>query len=387
MIKLLLVAAFLTISLGVALFSQTKLDNSSAWYAVKITYNHGNVGICAPIYKPYKGAIRQSVSPTMRINTKTNPEEQVTTILVSAAPESNDWAVRVWVVFDGLYNQGKKRIATRRIRIGESTPIEELAQFGVIPFEVSIVAMAHAAAVKPEVVNALASIKVLDVQLSEVPAPYVITIENLSSKDIQSIEIHSFKGDALGAQGAPSGTWDRPLIKAHGTGRVSFPSEFVGNLPKDPCASDQSQLIKFSSVVFSDGSYEGTPVWPALQKAMAIGSSLQVGKVLALIHDALVAPKLDGLRTLNQFKESALALDEIIPPGSFQGLNAAFPSLKLPESGLVDHARAGMDRVKRDLLHDLVKFERPGKEEPAVPFLTWLQKEKDKYERWRSTLQ
>src|SRR6266487_5539144 len=104
-IKLFLVAAFLTTLPPMAVLSQTKLDDSSAWYAVKTTYRNG-AGTCSPIYKPYKGAIRQSVSPTMRINTKTNPDEQVMTILVSAAPESNDWAVRVSVVFDGLYNQG-----------------------------------------------------------------------------------------------------------------------------------------------------------------------------------------------------------------------------------------------------------------------------------------
>ena len=70
-----------------------------------------------------------------------------------------------------------------------------------------------------------------------------------------------------------------------------------------------------------------------------------------------------------------------------QGLNAAFPSLNDPESGLISHARAGMDMVKCDLLDDLAKFERAGKEEPANSFPAWLQKEKEKYEKWRSTFQ
>lgn len=370
-----------------AVSSQTKLVDSPGWYAIKTTIP-GNVSSCTPIYKPYsKQPRRMSVSPFMRIDGETAFPEQVTTILVSASPENDDWVIRVSVVFGDLYSHGKKRIATRRIPVGESTSIEELAQFGIRPFEVSIVAMGPATAVQPDVTNSLAAIEVVDVQLGIVPRPHVITLKNLSSIDVQSLEFGTYTGSALHALATPRGTWDRPLLKAHSTGQVSFPSNLGPNSNHDPCVPAQSQSIEFRSVVFADKSHEGNPFWAASYSAVVVGNRLQIESVLNLIQHALATTSPDSPLKVSRFKESALALDEKVPAGSLQGLNAAFPSLDDPESGLVGHARAGMDEAKCDLLEDLAKFERDEKEKPAGSFTEWLQKEKEKYERWRSKLQ
>lgn len=388
--KLCLIAVLLMILFTPSMvLSQTKAPDSTQWYAIKMSYpglatGPGPGTSCMPVYT-HKEPIRTSVSPMMRTSTENDPTNSVTSILLTAAPKGDDWELRVSVVFGGLYNQGKKRIATRRVQLGETIQIEELAQVGLRPFALSVVPLQHGDAVQPELINDLQTIKVAGFEVSAIPTPHILTVKNLSDKDIQKLQINILFGADLRAERLPTGDWNQPLIKAHGTRKILIPSNLGTAGAPDPCAA-QLLSLRFASVIFADGSYEGEPFWAASQQATVVGNRVQLGKVLSLIDEALTTPEPDPAQILQRLKASAMTLDESVPAEGLHGLNVAFPTLADPETNLIGHARAGMDKVKCALRDDLNRLERTEATELSSAFPAWLQKEKEKYQRWRATL-
>jgi hypothetical protein len=321
----------------------------------------------------------------MRTNNEANPSEQVTTIILKALPRADQWEVRVSVVFDGLYDQGKRLIAKRHVQLGENATLDELSEVGLLPFAVSVVERKLSPVLSPELVNNLGLIAAAELEVGVVPYPHVVTVKNLSDKDIQTLQIDISRGGRLAAESTPTGSWDKPLIKAHGSQKIRIPSDLSTPGATDPCINEQRLSIKFVSAIFADHTFEGEPYWAASQKAADAGSGVQLDKVLRVIEAAQSSNDSDPAQIVRQMKEAARALDETVPTGTLQGLNNAFPSLNDPESNLISHARFGMDKVKCDLLDDLKIFDRLEAAKLPETLPDWLKKEKVKYERWRAT--
>jgi hypothetical protein len=138
-------------------------------------------------------------------------------------------------------------------------------------------------------------------------------------------------------------------------------------------------------VVFTDGTYEGKPYPAAIKRAEDIGHRQQLDKVLSLIDAALVAANTDS--AIGEFKAAVSSLDIVAGSTSLDQIESEFPTLNADQKrNLMNSVRGGLHVVKRCLTLDIAELERGPKQTSNSASRHWLEKEKEKYERWRSKL-
>lgn len=336
--------------------------------------------------RDFKGNISFTPSPLIVIRRAAKDSERVSLIAISTVLEGDMWKVLVSVTFGEFYDQGKKQIAAYRVHEGEKARIKELAQYGLKPFDVSIVRVKRVRAIQPEIVNQTNSIAVLSVKATVLPLPYRIIIKNTSVKAVQALEITAYKERKMLFLTWSSGTWNHPLIGAGREHNLEMPSDgWPEGFSPSEYLPDQSQIIEISTVVFADGTYEGKPFLAGVQRAGMLGNRLQLDRVLPLIQNALDATDFNS--ALSRFKEAVSALDEIVEHASSEELTSQFPTLSEGEKdNLLIFAKAGLRQVKSDVASAIAEFERSLGQAANSEFKAWLDKEKEKYEKWRSKL-
>lgn len=365
---------------------QTREEDSLNGYALHVTHQDSSY-----LFQPMSGPKPQGgagiTTPASLVNKPAaKNSERVSYIDFTAVLKGELWTVKVSVKFGEFYDQGEKQIATYQIREGEKARVKELAQYGIEPLDVSVVRVKREPVIQPTVVNRTSSIAVLYVKTGPLPLPYKIQLKNMSDKEVQSLEIVTSNGRGNSVLKWPEKTWDYPLIGPWQEYRESMPSERVyKSLPESGYLSEQLQIIEINTVVFTDGTYEGKPYLAGSQRAAALGSKMQLDRILPLIENALDAADVNA--ALDQFKEDVSSLDEIVDPTSFEVLMQEFPTLnETQRNSMFNSVRGGLHKIKSYLLSRLADFERTSKQTANSSFKDWLLKEKELSERLRSKL-
>jgi hypothetical protein len=170
-----------------------------------------------------------------------------------------------------FYDKGQQDVATYLVREGEKVTVKKMEQFGVRPFEVAVVRVNAAAAAQPEVRNRTESIVVTKVEATLIPTPYRISLRNLSHKSVLALELNTYSGEQMLFLKWPQGTWEHPLIEPGGTHEEDLWSAGRGQATSYGYVPEQSTSIEVSTVVFTDGTYEGKPYLAAVTKAQTVG--------------------------------------------------------------------------------------------------------------------
>jgi hypothetical protein len=301
--------------------------------------------------------------------------DQVSMIYVSAAPEQDAWRINVSVVKGEFYDKGEQDVATFLVRENEKVTVKEMQQFGVKAFDISIVRVNRAAAIQPEVKNRTESIAVMNVEATILPAPYRLSMKNLSNKNVLAVEVDTYAGEQMLQLQWPQGGWEHPLIEPGATYEMEVPSKGRGHTNADGYSPEQSTSIEVSAVVFTDGTYEGKPYLAAVTKAQVAGSKTQLTRVLRL----LAGPDRNSVTTL---KEAVSLLSENSDPDQLAKVQRQFSMLsQVEKNNLANFERAGLHNVKASLLKEIGTLE--GASQPPKE---WLAKTQDKYERWLAAL-
>jgi hypothetical protein len=342
-------------------------------------------------FLPMRGARLQSgggftPSPMLVVNPPAADDQRVSYIEVTAAFQGGMWRVKVSVTFGRFYDAGKKELAAYQLREGEPAQVTEINQYGLEPFDVSVVRVERAPAVRPTVVNRTSSIVVSNVAVADLPAPYRISFKNVSGKAVQTFELVASSGKGRRTLTWPEGRREHPLIEAGGEYEVEMPSE---QQVKDPATSrfvsEQLHVIEVNTVVFTDGTYEGNPDLAGLQNAMMFGTSTQLDRILSLMREAQGIA--DAESALAQLKADVSSLSEIVDPTAFAVLKSRFPSLSVGrKEDLRGSAQRKMHDVKAGLKREILEFERARGRAESESFKSWLEKEKAAYEKWRASL-
>jgi hypothetical protein len=386
------ILAVLTISLlcvvnvysyGVA---RAQEEDTLSEHALHVTYNDLTISFRPMDSRSKQSGLGFTIPSVMVVKQAAKDSERVTYIEVEAIRNGELWWIVVSVTFGEFYDQGKKHIATYQIRVNEKAHVKELAQYGITPFDVSVVRTQRVAPVQPTVINKTTSIQVLHVKAAALPMPYRITLKNTSDKAVQALEIVTSNGRGASALKWPEDLQDRPLIGAGQEYKVEMPSEKeYRSLPTSQYVSDQLSIIEINTVVFTDGTYEGDPTLAGLQNAGMLGSKLQLDKILSLIKTALETDNADY--AFSQFKTAASELEETIEPSLLEELMRQFPTLsESRRNGMLNSARRKLHDIKTGLKNAVAEFERGAQQKASGSFKEWLESRKEMYESWRARL-
>jgi hypothetical protein len=313
--------------------------------------------------------------------------EQVSEVLVTASTEGSAWKISISVVKGEFYDKGQQDVATYLVREGEKVNVKEMEQFGVRPFDVAVVRVNQATAAQPEVRNRTESIVVTKVEATVTPTPYRISLKNLSHKSVLALELNTYSGERMLALKWPQGWWERALIEPGGTHEEYLVSAGHGQSTPYGYVPGQSTTIEVSTVVFTDGSYEGKPYLAAVTRAQTMGSKTQLRRVLQLLQSIHESTADLDENALTGLKKSVSLLGEDVDPNQLKELQDQFPTLDEGQrQGPSNFMRAGLHSVKANLLKEIETFEKTGQSQRSVLIKEWISKTQEKYERWLSAL-
>lgn len=313
--------------------------------------------------------------------------EQVSEVVLTTSLEGNAWKIKVSVVKGEFYDKGQQDVASYLVREGEKVTVTEMEQFGVRPFDVVVVRVNDAAAVQPEVRNRTESIVVTRVEATITPTPYRLSLRNLSNKSVLAVELNTYSGEQMLALKWPQGTWDHPLIEPSGTHDEDLWSAGRGQATSYGYVPEQSTSIEVSTVVFTDGTYEGKPYLAAVTKAQTQGSKTQLRRVLKLLQSVQETTAGFDENELTGLKKSVSLLIEDFEPNQLKEVQDEFPTLdEVLRKNLGNFMRAGLHSVKAMLLKELETLEKTSQPQRRVLIKEWMSKTQEKYERWLSAL-
>jgi hypothetical protein len=356
-------------------------------YAIEITYKDGKSSHSPMFGQELRGNTGFTLSPWNIIKRANKDSEQVSMVLVAAAFDGGAWRIKVSVRKGEFYDKGEQEVATYSVRENEKATVKEMEQFGVEPFDVSVVRVNQAAANQPEIRNKTKSIEVMRVEATTVPSPYRLSLRNLSDKPVLALEVNSYSGDQMLFLTWPQGTWDSPLIEPGGACEVGMTSQGRGEATTYGYVPEQSTSIEINTVVFEDGSYEGAPYLAAVTRGQMMGSKAQLGRILPLLQAALEST--DGARVsaLLDVKERVLAISEEVETARLKELEGQFPNLNVNEKeNLPNFIKFGLHYVKTTLVKEIDAFEKGGRQINGSLVREWLVKTKERYEKWLSAL-
>ncbi|HYG80586.1 MAG TPA: hypothetical protein VD861_09375 [Pyrinomonadaceae bacterium] len=378
---------FLALSLAPhAAVCQERAEDSLNGYAIHVTYRDHTLMFWPLSGASWHGGAGFTTTPGLFARPAARDSERVTYVEVGLGLQDGLWRVTVSLKFGEFYDADHKEIATYQIREGEKVEVKEAARYGLKPFDISVVRVERVPALQPTVANKTDSIAVLDVKTAPLPMPYRIVLQNTSDKAVQALEVvvSNEKGESILKW--PEGTWSQWLIEPGQEYTVETPSEKeYRSLPGSGYLAEQLPLIQINTVVFADGTYEGKPDLAMWQRARAVGSKLQIDRILTLIQNALETG--DDASALERFKEAVSSLGETAGPEFLEELRSQFQgSSQGQEDNMRGVVRSCLHNLKAGLKNAIAEFESGAKQAADNSFKTWLEGKKEAYESWRSRL-
>lgn len=222
--------------------------------------------------------------------------------------------------------------------------IRELANFGVVPFEVSLVRSPSTAAYLPKINNSTKSLIVsVEPVVSNMPA-YKIRVLNSSAKPVAGFSYNTWLEGSRRYTGMPQQFDGTPLITPGSSYEKVFPyalkttTQSTGEVPQ-PIEGLQLNVV---AVIFVDGTYEGDRIEAARFRGYKIGEKIQLSRILEVLHSKsaasweTLAPKVDQLT----YRISAADVGPLLT--EFQGL----PDAEV--ENLRSAAEVSANRIEKD---------------------------------------
>jgi hypothetical protein len=312
----------------------------------------------------------------------------VWTVKVFARPDGELWRVSVSVGLGEFYDAGVHEVGSYALRTNERAVVGEVVRYGVSPLSVGVVKVLGGAARVPRVINRTQSISVEKLEARTLPEPYRVSLKNSSSKDVIAVQLNSHKREDFSALRWHGGGRLHALIKAGESYRMEMVSEDRGCAETDGYRPVQTDRIEISSVVFADGSYEGTPGLAALIRAKSLGHVQPLSRVVELFNSWKDRDNLSPAEITYYFRIIAGGIEEVAEPYLLNDLLSNLPERE-PDKvlSLGSFLRHGQHEIKTSLLADAQELDGlAGKgletHVEAKIVAEWLARTKAKYADW-----
>jgi hypothetical protein len=298
-------------------------------------------------------------------------------------------AVKVSIsVFMGKMHEQEKSVAVYSLREGEKIHLQELAQFGVEPFELALVRVAPSNVELPKFVSKAPSIELVTIQanLSTLPS-YRLVLRNVSGKNVRAIMVRTVENRNIKTSVMPQGKEGNPLILAGGiaeiteraiTRAIASPG---GYKPVTP----ENQTIEISTAIFEDGSYEGEAEAAVTYLAVLKGQKAQLVRVVALFEEASENSQPDPANLLESLRNGIAQLKTDPDPAAVQELLNDFPAFakKVELKNVIEFE---MRYLRKDVLDDISRFQVQHPTFDSSSLQAWLAASKQRYADWLSRL-
>src|SRR5215471_7280391 len=211
----------------------------------------------------------------------------LTGVDLHATPEGDAMKVELWIVYNDLSNQewwkDKKEKALGQYLVRQGAPLRppELLDYGIIPFELSLIRYKNreiSPGEGPPIVNMTTSLQVA--KLEKIANHYQVTLKNTSGKRIISYSV-TWPGGGVGTRSAPF----LPAPKSSDEDLLT-----IRYLSADVV---ERGGINITSVVFDDGTFEGNEMEGVGVLAQQEGFRIQAPSVLDRIRATLEASEQD----------------------------------------------------------------------------------------------
>lgn len=188
-----------------------------------------------------------------------------------------------------LYRRGEDRntlkVATVRLAAGNQVDVDELRQFGVAPFALSIVTIPTTYAFAPRGIAASAYLDVRATPVGPNASAYRVTITNRSPFPLMWFRFEAYRSDGSPISGRPRGKRNFPLVMPNDEHTFELP---VGSVSRsagdDPDAWQPLDRIEVTSLMWQDGVVEGDQETARQQYAFEQRRSEHIRAVLTILR-------------------------------------------------------------------------------------------------------
>src|SRR5215467_924262 len=273
----------------------------------------------------------------------------LTGVDLHATPEGDGMKVELWIVYNDLSNQewwkDKKEMPLGQYLVRQGAPLRppELLDYGILPFELSLVRYKNreiSPGEGPPIINMTTSLQVA--KLEKIQNHYQLTLRNTSGKRVISYSVMS-PGGGISTRPAP---FQRPAKSS---------DEDVFTVRYLSAEGVERGGIKITSVVFDDGTFEGSEMEAVGVLAEQEGFRIQAPSVLDRILSTLEATEKDIVSESLKLEAGLWTIPEAIDkPSALELLRSKYPNYDDGTiSGLYETLKGGLYNARNHALSSL----------------------------------
>jgi hypothetical protein len=259
------------------------------------------------------------------------------------------------------------RVATVLVRPGEHLVVNELREYGLEPVDLSLAEVTPSMPYAPSVYSVTPDLQIAGVDILTAPYPgYRITVRNVSQKAAANFHVQSYRGMNTVLSSLPRGREGRPVLTPGGSYTFDVTLTRAVKTESGVLAPEPLDVVEIDSVLWGDGSMDGTPVTASTAIVPDLGRRLQLTRTTSILRTAL-----GGVDNVDVLARLRTALDALPDQHDDQ----------LPD------ARRTMRQTKAAALADLIRFEHQQLLPPdRAAIESWLENTIERYEHWMARL-
>jgi hypothetical protein len=262
----------------------------------------------------------------------------VTAVQISRVLAGRDVRVDVSLLL-GRSHEQQVPVANVLVTPGQHVVVNALRKFGVEPIDLSLAEAAPLTPYLPTVFSRTPNVEIEAVSVRNAPYPgYRITVRNLSDKAAANFHVQAFGPEDKSMSLIPRGPEGRPVMTPGGTHTFDVNLTSGGHHTAGVWSPTPLDVIEIDSVLWADGSADGTPATASPLIAPDAGSRLQFTRVVEIMRGAVAGPEI-GDSLLARIRSELEALPD-------------------QDDAQLPAAQTGMRVVKLSALRDLMRFER-----------------------------
>ena len=214
----------------------------------------------------------------------------VDTVTLRFLREGSGARVTVYAHRGGGQNRESLKVAECVLGEWQECEATQLATYGVEPFRLSVVRRAPVELVPPRVDSRLQAVEVSEIKIhAEVPS-FELVLRNVSEKELRAVEIEEYRG-WMPKGPPPMYDWKRtPPVKPGKTFNIVLEFGWNGKETPEGHAIEPPDRVQLKSVLFTDGTYEGSSLFAARAEAYREGRRIQLGRVAEMLRGLEEAP-------------------------------------------------------------------------------------------------
>lgn len=309
----------------------------------------------------------------------------VKSVKIVSRPEGNAVKVKISVLTGQMPREKEQTVANYTLRENEKIAVNDLAKYGIEPFEIRAVGLTLAASDLPQIINKTGSLTVekLEPVNSETPSVKLVLANN-SDKAVSALTYQVSSGKSLRSSGRPENMDGKILIKPGERFQAVIPNGGFGvkNSVGQTVSLESNRTITISAVVFEDDSFEGEDAEAARFLVVKFARKIQTKKILALLEQTAETDS-----ALEELVRKAENLSAEVDENEFDKFTGQFAALPDNEKFYVrSAANAVLKGIKSEFVSELESSGQDGKKSESADARARLRSIKEKYQNLLSRL-